>query len=100
VQGASRAYWASWADAAGSAPQLLERSPLPIPALGGEHDWNVPPEHVHAWDEHLPPDSRIEVLPQLTHILTRLTFDDDDRRAPTELGTGSTRPRSTRSSSG
>lgn len=73
------------APAAVSAPAALERAALPVLALGGGRD--VPPDLVRAWGAHLPPGSRIEILPDVTHILTRLAFDGDDLRSPAEVAT-------------
>ena len=87
VGGASRRFWASWIEASRNAPQQLRSTDVPVLALGGEHDWNVPPEQVRAWEPYLPRGSRVEVLPEITHALTRLGTDDPAAVTPEDLGT-------------
>jgi uncharacterized protein len=86
VAGASRAFWASWIDASRRGPERAHAAAVPILALGGEHDWNVPPEQVRAWGPGLPERSEVRILPELTHALTRLGTDDPAAITPADVG--------------
>lgn len=55
--------------------------------LGGEHDWNVPPAQVRAWEPHLGDTDALEILPSLTHALTRLDTDDPAAITADAVGT-------------
>jgi pimeloyl-ACP methyl ester carboxylesterase len=88
VGGASRTFWASWIAASREAPQLAAAEEPPVLVIGGEHDWNALPEQVRAWESHLGTDSRVEILPGLTHALTRLDTDDLAAITPDDVGTG------------
>jgi pimeloyl-ACP methyl ester carboxylesterase len=86
VGGISRAMLASRIESVDTAPDRLRRSGLPTLALGFEHDTQVPPEQVRAWEPTLPDGSRLEILPELTHVLTRLVLAPDGIM-PEEIGT-------------
>lgn len=88
VGGASRAFWASWIAASRRGPDLAHAATVPILALGGEHDWNVPPDQVRDWGPGLPDGSDLRILPELTHALTRLGTDDPAAITPADVGTG------------
>ena len=87
VAGASRRFWASWIEVSREAPEQLRSADVPVLALGGAYDWNVPPEQVRAWEPHLPEDSSVEILPEITHMLTRLGTDDPATVTPDDVGT-------------
>lgn len=86
VGGVSRAFWASWAAASERGPALARAATTPILAVGGEHDWNVPPEQVEAWGPELPAGSEVRVVPDLTHALTRLELPPGSVQ-PIDVGT-------------
>jgi hypothetical protein len=54
--------------------------------LGGSSDWNVLPEQVEAWQPVLDADDRLEILPGITHALTRLDEDDPAAITPADVG--------------
>lgn len=87
IGGASRTFWASWIEASRQAPERLHAATVPVLVVGGDHDWNVPPEQVRAWEGSLPAGSRIEIQPELTHALTRLGTDDPAAITPRDVGT-------------
>jgi hypothetical protein len=62
LAGASRAFWASSIEASRAAPDL------PVLALGGELDWNVPPAYVQAWSDSIGDRGEIVILPNITHV--------------------------------
>src|SRR5690606_4802010 len=86
VGGAPRAFWAGYIDASLTAPGQVAASEVPVLALGGEYDWNVPPEQVLAWEPHLGVHGRVEILPRITHALTHLATDDVARLTPADVG--------------
>ncbi|MDO5503328.1 MAG: alpha/beta fold hydrolase [Actinomycetia bacterium] len=86
LSGASREFWASWIAASEEAPEQVAGSGVPVLALGGEYDWNVPPEMVQAWEPHLPEGSSVEILPNITHALTYLPTDDPAALSPGDVG--------------
>jgi uncharacterized protein len=87
IGGASRGFWASWIEAGRAAPDRIASAEAPVLVLGGEHDWNVPPEQLEGWRPSLGDDDRIEVLPDITHALTRLGTGDPAALTPADVGT-------------
>lgn len=87
VGGASRDFWLSWIEASRRAPDRIGSGQAPVLALGGEHDWNVAPQQVRAWGPHLGGDSRVEIMPGVTHALTRLDTGDPTAITPRDVGT-------------
>ncbi|MDT0203967.1 alpha/beta fold hydrolase [Nocardioides sp. AE5] len=86
ISGASRRFWASWIAAALAAPDQLEQVDVPVLALGGGHDWNVPPAQVRAWGQHLGGDDEVIIVDQITHALTRLGTEDVDEITADDVG--------------
>ncbi|MFP4148987.1 MAG: alpha/beta hydrolase [Nitriliruptoraceae bacterium] len=86
VGGASRRFWASWMDAGQDASDRLPDAEVPVLVLGGGADWNLPPALVEPWREHLPAQGELEILPELTHALTRLDEQDLTRMEPEDIG--------------
>ena len=76
VGGASRAFWASWISVSTEAPELVSSASVPVLALGGEEDWNVHPDDVRAWEDHIGEEGAVQLLPGITHALTYLGTDD------------------------
>jgi pimeloyl-ACP methyl ester carboxylesterase len=87
VGGASRQFWASWITASRAATDHVRAAQTPVAVIGGENDWNVPPEHVEAWQPFLGVDDSLRILPEITHALTRLEADDPAAIAPADVGT-------------
>lgn len=50
----------SWIELDDRATALVQHLDRPVLALGGEYDWNVPPEDVRAWQAAL----KLELLPK------------------------------------
>lgn len=86
VGGASRRFWASWIDASLAAPDQVGSAGVPVLALGGQYDWNVPAEQMLAWEPHLGEHGRVEVLSNITHALTYLETDDVDAISAEDVG--------------
>ncbi len=86
VGGASRVFWASWMAAGRDASARLPDAEVPVLVLGGDADWNVAPGLVEPWRDRLPPGGELEILPDLTHALTRLTEQDLTRMQPEDVG--------------
>jgi len=86
IGGATRDFWAGWIEASRDAPASIAELDIPVLALGGEQDWNVPPAQVEAWEAHLPADGEMVILPGITHPLTRLGTDDVAAITPDDLG--------------
>jgi alpha-beta hydrolase superfamily lysophospholipase len=60
----------------------------PVLVLGGTSDWNVLPEQVEAWAPSLDGDQdRLEILPGITHALTRLDEQDPAAITAADVGT-------------
>lgn len=87
VGGVARSFWASWIDASRAAPGRLEAGSAPALVLGGSNDWNVLPEQVEAWAPALSGTGALEILPGITHALTRLEVDDPAAITPADVGT-------------
>lgn len=83
VGGASREFWASYVAASDAAPGQVAAADLPTFALGGEHDWNVPPDQVLAWEPYV---DEVRILPGVTHALTHLGTDDVTALTPADVG--------------
>lgn len=86
VGGASRAFWASWMAAGRDASDRLADAEVPVLVLSGDADWNVQPALVEPWRDRLPPDSEVEILPSLTHALTRLDEQDLTQMETEDIG--------------
>jgi hypothetical protein len=48
--------------------------------------WNVPPPQVEAWAPSLDADDHPEILPGVTHALTRLDEEDPAAITPADVG--------------
>ncbi|MFU8840724.1 MAG: alpha/beta hydrolase [Nitriliruptoraceae bacterium] len=86
IGGASRLFWASWMAAGRDAAARLADAEVPVLVLGGDADWNVAPALVEPWQDRLPADGELEILPDLTHALTRLDEQDLTRMQPEDVG--------------
>lgn len=86
VGGANRAFWSSWMAAGRDAAERVGEAEVPVLVLGGEADWNVLPRLVEPWEDLLPASGEVEILPDLTHALTRLEEQDLTRMEPEDLG--------------
>lgn len=86
VDGVPRAFWASWVDASRAAPASLEVGEAPVLVLGGGSDLNVLPEQVEAWGPVLTDADELDILPGITHALTRLEVDDPAAITPSDVG--------------
>lgn len=86
IGGASRAFWASWMAAGRDASARLPDAEVPVLVLSGDADWNVAPALVESWRDRLPPDGELEIMPALTHALTRLDEQDLTRMQPEDVG--------------
>jgi alpha-beta hydrolase superfamily lysophospholipase len=87
VGGVPRAFWAEWIEAGRAAPGHLDATSTPVLVLGGSSDWNVLPEQVEAWEPVLDADDRLEILPGITHALTRLDEEDPAAITTADVGT-------------
>lgn len=76
VGGASPEFWASYIDASLAAPGHLASAGIPVLALGGAYDWNVPEAQVDAWEQYLGEEGRVQILPNITHALTYLGTEE------------------------
>lgn len=85
--GASRAFWASWLDLSDRSTQLLADYPSPVLVVGGENDWNVPPESIEGWRPHLRDGDDLVIIDELTHAFTRLSEPDPSAFTLEDLGT-------------
>lgn len=86
LAGASRAFWASYIHASRAAPNQVADSDVPVLALGGELDWNVPPAFVRAWSDSIGDRGEVVILPSITHALTRLETSDVAALGPGDVG--------------
>ena len=86
VGGASRLFWASWMAAGRDASDSISDAEVPVLALSGDADWNVAPALVESWGERLPSEGEVEIMPALTHALTRLDEQDLTRMEPEDIG--------------
>ncbi len=87
IGGSSRAFWASWLDASDRAPDQIADADIPVLALGGEYDWQVPPQYVESWEQDLGEAGGVEILPNITHALTHLGTDDPAAVTEADIGT-------------
>jgi alpha-beta hydrolase superfamily lysophospholipase len=88
VGGVPRAFWADWIEAGRAAPDQLAATSTPVLVLGGTSDWNVLPGQVEAWAPSLDGDQdRLEILPGITHALTRLDEQDPAAITAADVGT-------------
>lgn len=86
LAGASRAFWASYIEASRAAPGQVAASDVPVLALGGELDWNVPPAYVEDWSDSIGDRGEVVILPNITHALTRLGTGDVAEIGPGDVG--------------
>lgn len=86
LAGASRAFWASYIKASREAPAQVAASDVPVLALGGELDWNVPPAFVQGWSDSIGDRGEVVILPNITHALTRLETGDVAELGPDDVG--------------
>jgi alpha-beta hydrolase superfamily lysophospholipase len=88
VGGVPGTFWAEWIEAGRAAPDHLAATSTPVLVLGGTSDWNVLPEQVEAWAPSLDGDQdRLEILPGITHALTRLNEQDPAAITAADVGT-------------
>lgn len=87
IGGATREFWAGWIVASQQAPARIAELDIPVVAVGGGQDWNVPPAQVEAWEQYLPAQGEVRMLPGITHPLTRLHTDDVAAITAEDLGT-------------
>jgi len=86
LAGASRAFWASYIEASREAPGQVAASDVPVLALGGELDRNVPPAYVQEWSDVIGDRGEVVILPNVTHALTRLATGDVAELGPGDIG--------------
>jgi alpha-beta hydrolase superfamily lysophospholipase len=88
VGGVPRAFWSDWIEGGRAAPDHIAATSASVLVLGGGNDWNVPPVQVEAWAPFLDDeDDHLEILPGITHALTRLDEDDPAAITPADVGT-------------
>jgi len=95
--GASAAFWQSWMDAGDAAPGIADELAVPLVAVSGDYDWNVPPSELGAWEQAFQGDAGLRdttLLPCVTHALNcvsepdwqQITADDIGREVVPEVG--------------
>ncbi|MEN0061756.1 MAG: alpha/beta fold hydrolase [Myxococcota bacterium] len=89
-------FWESWIRVGEEAKTAALDATVPLLALGGDYDWNVPPAEIEAWGDHLEGSTvghQATVLPCITHALNcigqpdwqQITQDDIGRRVDTTV---------------
>jgi uncharacterized protein len=77
----TQAFWLEWMQMTDAAPDIARGVDVPLFAISGEYDWNIPPVETEAWgtlfDEEDPnPGHAAVVLPCLTHALNCVAEPD------------------------
>lgn len=90
ILGAPASFWESWMAQADDVPTLAADLDRPLLVLGGELDWNVPPDQAMAWEETLAGSTeghQVTVLPCITHALNCVAESDPAQISPDDIGT-------------
>lgn len=81
----------SWIELDDRATALVQHLDRPVLALGGEYDWNVPPEDVRAWQATFAsvpknPGHSAVLLPCVTHVLNCISEPDPTKISLKDIG--------------
>lgn len=90
VGGVSAEFWTSWFDLGQRRVDVVANLSQPLLVLGGDFDWNVPPEETQGWADLLDEvgvEHTALVLPCVTHALNCVTERDAGAITADDIGT-------------
>ncbi len=82
--GFSAAFWASWVEASAQARTLAPAAQIPVLAMSGSMDWNVPPSELQLWGMA---GVETELLECLTHAFNCVPVGEPADVTPADVGT-------------
>lgn len=89
ILGAPASFWETWMDQADGVPVRAANLERPILVLGGDLDWNVPPDQAEAWQATLEGSTtahRVVILPCVTHALNCVAESDPAQISLDDIG--------------
>jgi pimeloyl-ACP methyl ester carboxylesterase len=89
VAGVSAAFWRSWFDLDEAKLAAVANVNQPVLILGGNYDWNVPPEEAQSWDTLFTDSGKAHttaILDCVTHALNCVTETDITALGADDIG--------------